>query len=156
MSLEIAQCETGRSGCTAPARGANSWESGTVKIELDQVVGQNAIRSYAPGRVTVNQDIYETSIVVMPDRIIADWRPKLFDELTAADLDPVVAMNPEVVLIGTGHRLRFPAAGLTRSLVTAQIGFEVMDTGAACRTYNVLMAEGRRVAAALLIAGERS
>lgn len=122
-----------------------------MKIQLEQGSGQNAIRSYAPGRITVNQEVYAASLVVMPDRLITDWRPRAFTDLTAADIEMVAALEPEVVLLGTGAQLRFPPPSLTRSLVVAQIGFEIMDTGAACRTYNVLMAEGRRVAAALLV-----
>jgi uncharacterized protein len=72
-------------------------------------------------------------------------------ELEAADLEPVVALAPEVLLIGTGVRQVFPAAAVFAALHARRIGFEVMDTGAACRTYNVLVAEDRRVAAALLI-----
>lgn len=121
-----------------------------VKIQLE-TAGGNAIRSYASGNVTINQDVYTTSLIITPERIVADWRPERFSDLRASDLDVVIDLQPEVVLLGTGTRLRFPTPALTRPLVLAQIGFEVMDTGAACRTYNVLMSEGRRVAAALLI-----
>jgi len=123
-----------------------------VKIQLDTVAG-NTIRSYTSGRITVNQDVYTVSLIVTPERVVAPWRPRLFRELTAADFDTICALHPEVVLLGTGARLSFPVPELTRSLVAAQIGFEVMDTGAACRTYNVLVSEGRRVAAALLLEG---
>ncbi len=122
-----------------------------MKIQLERASGQNVIRSYGPGRVTVNQQIYTASLIVTPERVIADWRPRAFGDLTAADIETIAALEPEVVLLGTGSRLRFPAPALTRSLVAAAIGFEAMDTGAACRTYNVLMSEGRRVAAALLL-----
>lgn len=125
-------------------------KNAAVKIQLEAAAG-NVIRSYASGRVTVNQDVYTTSVIITPERIVADWRPGRFSDLIPADFDAICELQPEVVLLGTGIRLRFPAAELTRSLVAAQIGFEVMDTGAACRTYNVLMSEGRRVAAALLI-----
>jgi uncharacterized protein len=122
----------------------------TMKIQLETAAG-NIIRSYAFGRITINQDIYTTSLIITPDRIVTDWRPERFADLTASDFDTVRDLQPEVVLLGTGARLLFPAPELIRPLVSAQIGFEVMDTGAACRTYNVLMGEGRRVAAALLI-----
>jgi len=74
------------------------------------------------------------------------------DELTASDLEPVLALRPEVLLLGSGPRQVFPAPELLAQLYAARIGFEVMDTGAACRTYNVLVGEGRAVAAALIIA----
>lgn len=122
-----------------------------MKIQLERGAGQNVIRAYAPGRVTVNQEHYVASLIVTPDRIVADWRPRSFADLVPADFDAIVVLEPEVVLLGTGARLSFPAPALTRALIAAQIGFEAMDTNAACRTYNVLMGEGRRVAAALLI-----
>lgn len=122
----------------------------TVKIQLESAAG-NIIRSYAFGRITVNQDIYSTSLIITPERIVADWRPQRFTDLIVSDFDTIRNLQPEVVLLGTGVRLLFPAPELIRPLVSAQIGFEVMDTGAACRTYNVLMGEGRRVAAALLM-----
>jgi uncharacterized protein len=122
-----------------------------MKIHLEGATGANRIRSYAPGRIAVNQDVYTASLIVTPDRIIADWRPRSVAELTVADIEVVCGLEPEVVLLGTGARLTFPDPTVTRGLVTAQIGFEAMDTGAACRTFNVLMSEGRRVVAALLI-----
>ncbi|MFL6656369.1 MAG: Mth938-like domain-containing protein [Sulfurifustis sp.] len=121
-----------------------------MKIQLESGAGRNIIRSYTAGRITVNQEVFTGSLIVTPDRIIGDWRPRAFADLTAADFDTISRLNPEVVLLGTGARLQFPAPALTRVMVVANIGFEVMDTGAACRTYNVLMAEGRTVVAALL------
>lgn len=121
-----------------------------MKIQLEAGAGRNMIRSYAPGQITVNQDRLTGSIIVTPQQLVADWRPRSFADLTAADFDILVTLDAEVVLLGTGTRLRFPAPSLTRALTLAQLGLEVMDTGAACRTYNILMSEGRRVAAALL------
>lgn len=121
-----------------------------MKIQLDSAGNLNRIRHYGPGTLTVNQTAYAASVVVLPDRVV-DWPPQRFADLAAAHFELIRALNPEVVLLGTGDRLRFPAATLTRALAEAGIGLEVMDTGAACRTYNVLAGEGRRVAAALLI-----
>ena len=121
-----------------------------MKIQLDTPGTLNRIRDYGPGRITVNQTVAERSIVVLPDRI-ADWPPQDFAGLTAAHFDFLCTLQPEVVLLGTGDRLQFPSAVLTRALAQAGIGLEVMDTGAACRTYNVLAGEGRNVAAALLM-----
>ncbi|HEY8555261.1 MAG TPA: Mth938-like domain-containing protein [Burkholderiales bacterium] len=122
-----------------------------MKIQLDQVGQQNAVRAYAPGRITINEDTYTASLIITPERIIPDWPPRAFGDITEDDIAAITALEPEVVLLGTGDRLRFPAPALTRPLIEAGVGFEVMDTWAACRTYNVLMSEGRRVAAALLI-----
>jgi uncharacterized protein len=121
-----------------------------MKIQHELGSGQNVIRSYAPGRIVINQETYTASVIVTPESILADWRPRDFSDLTAVDFETIVALKPEVLLLGTGTRLRFPAPALMRPLMVARVGFEAMDTGAACRTYNVLMSEGRRVAAALL------
>lgn len=125
-----------------------------MKIQLESGGNANVIRAYAPGSVTINQEIHRTSVVVTPERIIAHWPPRAFADLAAEHFEAVCALAPEIVLLGTGTRLQFPAPALTQSLMRAGIGFEVMDTGAACRTYNVLMGEGRRVAAALLMIAE--
>jgi uncharacterized protein len=125
-----------------------------MKVQLENTGAQNVIRAYVPGRVTINQEVYTASLIVTPERIVSDWPPGQFSELTAAHFDAIAALSPEVVLIGTGQQLQFPSPALTRALTNAQIGFEAMDTGAACRTYNVLMSEGRRVAAALLVSAK--
>lgn len=122
-----------------------------MKIQLDHTGNANRIPRYSAGSVTVNDTTYETSIVVLPDTLIADWPPQGFAELRPAHFELIGALQPEVVLLGTGERLQFPAPAMTRCLAQAGIGLEVMNTGAACRTYNVLLAEGRRVAAALLL-----
>ncbi|MCK7500562.1 MAG: Mth938-like domain-containing protein [Comamonadaceae bacterium] len=93
---------------------------------------------------------YEASLVLLPDRIAPDWVRGGFAALTEADLRRLLDFRPELVLLGTGARQRFPQPALLRPLIEARIGFEVMDLQAACRTYNILMGEGRRVAAALL------
>ena len=106
---------------------------------------------YGTCHVIVNHKRYEHSLIVLPDRIVENWDAGAFEDVTAAHFDFVLSLQPEMVLFGTGAALRFPHPRLTLSLIEAGIGVEVMDTAAACRTYNILMAEGRRVAAALLI-----
>jgi uncharacterized protein len=83
--------------------------------------------------------------------LVDDWRPQTLDELTEADLEAVLALQPEIVVLGSGTRQRFPDPRLTAAIMARGIGCEVMDTGAACRTYNVLVSEGRRAVAALLL-----
>ena len=122
-----------------------------MKIQLESGGGLNVIRAYTAGQVTVNQAVYVRSVVVTPERIVPDWPPMRFEDLDAVHFELVAALQPEIVLLGTGSRLRFPEASRTFALVRAGIGLEVMDTAAACRTYNVLVADGRRVAAALLM-----
>jgi uncharacterized protein len=99
----------------------------------------------------VNETVYGASLIVQPDRIIADWPPQSFAHLAEPHFRVLAGLGVEVVLIGTGAKLRFPPSALLRPLIAAGCGFEIMDTGAACRTYNILMGEGRRVAAALLM-----
>lgn len=101
--------------------------------------------------MAVNGVRYEASLVVMPDRIADDWQVHHFELLAQDDIDALAALNPELVLLGTGDVLRFPDPRLLANLTRAGIGTEVMDTPAACRTYNILAEEGRNVAAALII-----
>ena len=122
-----------------------------MKIHLESGIGQNLIRAYAPSRITINEEVYTTSLIVTPRQVVTAWPPGSFADLLAGHFEMIVPLRPEVVILGTGARLQFPAPSLTRSLVEAGIGIEVMDTGAACRTYNFLMSDGRRVAAALLM-----
>ncbi len=122
-----------------------------MHIQLETGGQANLIRTYAAGQITVNQDSYTHSVIVLPRQIIADWPPQRFEELTPAHLEILVPLAPELVILGTGRRQRFPRAELLSPLVAAGIGWEVMDSGAACRTYNILMSEGRNVAAALLM-----
>lgn len=122
-----------------------------MKIHLETGIGQNLIRAYALGRITVNEGVYTRSLVVTPQQIIPEWPPETFADLLEEHFETIIALKPEVVILGTGARLVFPVPSLTRALVDARIGLEVMDTGAACRTYNILMSDDRRVAAALLM-----
>ena len=123
-----------------------------MKIQFDAGgTGQNFIHAYGPGQVTINQQVHRRSLLVTPGQLIIDWPPQSFGELLAQHFDQIRALNPEVVVLGTGAGLQFPRTADTRALIQANIGLEVMDTGAACRTYNILMQDGRRVAAALLM-----
>lgn len=122
-----------------------------MKLHLTQAAGQNLFTAYGEGYVQVNQQRFENSVIVMPEQLIADWPPRSLEQLTEAHFAHIAALQPEIVLLGTGNMLRFPHPRLSKALSQACIGFEVMDTFAAARTYNILMGEGRRVAAALLL-----
>ena len=121
-----------------------------MKLQLDPGSGRYLITGYRAGSVLVNGEAHEHSLIVTPERIVA-WRPLTIDDLGAEDLAAIALLAPEIVLIGTGSRLRFPGAALLARLTDAGIGVECMDTGAACRSFAVLSAEGRRVAAALIV-----
>ncbi len=127
-----------------------AYLSPPLKLHLSNISGVNAFTGYGEGYVMVNRQRYERNLVVLHDRILTEWQPAGFDELDAADFALLAELKPEIVLLGTGARLRFPQPELTRALIEARIGLEVMDIRAACRTYNILAAEERKVAAALL------
>ncbi len=122
-----------------------------MKLHLAAPTASNRFTGYGAGYVAVNNVRYEKSLVVMPDRIIEGSLPAASDELSPEHFEFLLGLKPEIVLLGTGNALRFPPPGLSRCLALAQVGLEVMDTSAACRTYNILTTEGRKVLAALLI-----
>ncbi|HHO68041.1 MAG TPA: hypothetical protein ENK12_03320, partial [Gammaproteobacteria bacterium] len=109
------------------------------------------VRAWSPGELRVGDRRYRRNLVLTTERVIEDWAPQCFEDLDAACLDALAELEPEVVLIGTGETLRFPAPACTAGLLSRGVGVEVMDTGAACRTFNILLSEGRRVVAALLL-----
>ncbi len=103
------------------------------------------------GWVRIGTTEYRRNLVLLPDRIIENWAPGGFAALDDQDFAGLLVHTPEMVLLGTGVRQRFPHPRLMRTLGAARVGVEVMDTRAACRTFNILVAEGRRVAAALIV-----
>lgn len=122
-----------------------------MKLHLADAAGLNAFTAYGAGYVMVNRQRHEKSIVVLRDRIITDWAATSFEALAAAHLEALVGLGQEIILLGTGNALRFPRPEILRPLIEAGIGLEVMDVQAACRTFNILVAEERRVGAALLL-----
>ena len=126
-----------------------------MKLQLSGLSGAQAaalltFTGYGSGYVLVNGARHETNLIVTPERLLA-WEADDFDTLTEQHFAALAALRPEVVLLGSGAKLRFPHPRLSMSLARARIGLEVMDTQAACRTYNILAAESRRVLAALFI-----
>ena len=109
----------------------------------------NMITAYGDGYVVVNGRRHDSSLIVMPEKVL-DWPVSAFTNLKGEDFRTLESLRPEIVLLGTGARQRFPHPQLTAALRDARIGLEVMDLQAACRTYNILVAEERKVAAALL------
>ncbi len=107
--------------------------------------------AYGEGYIAVNGVRHTRSLLLMPQRLETDWSAGGFETLTEADFARLAQLGCDVLLLGTGSRQRFPQPSLLRPLMTARIGLEVMDSGAAARTYNVLTAEGRNVAAFLLL-----
>lgn len=111
------------------------------------------LRGVSEAGVLVNQETVAASFLLAPNQLVPDWRPTSSADLQAADMDAVLALQPTLVLLGTGPRQRFPAAAVMAALLTRGIGIEVMDSAAAARTFNVLATEGRRVVAAFLLPG---
>ena len=121
-----------------------------MKFTLESNAAVNLITAYGNGEICLRERTLRGSVIVTPTDVIENWRVSAIEELDMSALEPVLALAPDLIVLGTGARLRFPPHGL-RSQVTARgVGLEVMDTPAACRTYNVLVLEGRKVVAALL------
>ncbi len=121
-----------------------------MKFQATDLARQKAFTGYGEGYVLVNGERHARSIVVLADRVLP-WPVAGFEALAAGHFAELLALKPEVVLLGTGAQLRFPHPSITAALPAAGIGLEIMDTQAACRTYNILVAEERVVAAALVI-----
>jgi uncharacterized protein len=122
-----------------------------VKLHVSAPGARNAITGYGEGYVLVNSQRHESSLIVMPDQVLP-WNVAGFEALTAEHFSSLKDLQPEILLLGTGPKQRFPHPRLTAPLAAAGIGVEIMDLKAACRTYNILVAEERKVAAALLFA----
>ncbi len=121
-----------------------------MKFHLHNDDGINLIDAYGTDHVMINGQRYRGNLIVTATEIVTDWAISGFDNLSAADFDAIAKLHPEVVLIGTGSRQRFPAPAILRPLIETNTGFEVMDIAAVCRTYSLLVSERRAVAAALL------
>ncbi len=126
-----------------------------MKMQADRMEGQNAISRHGPDGIIVNGAEHRESTVVPWRGVVAPWGTDDFDALSADHFATLAALAPELVIFGSGRRLRFPKPVLLQPLMARRIGFETMDTAAACRTYNVLLAEGRAVVAALLFEAPR-
>jgi len=122
-----------------------------MRFAQDSTSGINLIRAYGNGELRVNEDLYRGAVILSAATVIAEANIHNLDDLIALPVSRTLALEPELVLLGTGARQIFPPAAYSAQFLRAGIGFEVMDTGAACRTFNVLVGEQRRVAALLLV-----
>jgi len=122
-----------------------------MKIEREQAEGKNLFTGYGEGWVEVNRARHTASLVVAAGRIVTDWPLDAIEALAADHLAAILELGPEIVLLGTGRTFTFPEPARLATLHQAGIGVEVMDTPAACRTYNILVSEGRNVVAALVV-----
>lgn len=122
-----------------------------MKFQAEVQTSLNTVTAYGADFVEINRQRHGHAVLVTPGDAVTPWEVEGFEALAPAHFEAVLALAPEVVLLGTGTRQRFPHPRLTEALARARIGVEVMDTPAACRTYNILMSEGRRVVAALML-----
>lgn len=122
-----------------------------MKLHMNQHTNQNMFTAHGAGYVSVNGQRYEHSLVVMPDQLHIDWRVPDFEALNETHFSYLFTLQPEILLLGTGAQQKFPHPRLFQTLIAAGIGVEAMSTSAACRTYNILMGEDRKVVAAILI-----
>ena len=122
-----------------------------MRFTQDLSSGINLIRAYGGGELRVNEHAYRGAVILSASTVIPEANIHNLDDLVSLDVSRVLALEPELVLLGTGTRQIFPAASFGAQFLQAGIGFEAMDTSAACRTFNVLVGEQRRVAAMLLI-----
>jgi uncharacterized protein len=122
-----------------------------MKFQPETSTGVNVITRHEPGRVWVGATAWERSVLVPWQGPALDWSPAGFDALMPGHFERILSLKPELVLFGSGARLRFPHPSLLRALIDHRIGVETMDTPAACRTYNVLASENRSVVAALIL-----
>jgi len=131
-----------------------AYGPGTVTVTIPWDGGEDspdAVDAIGPSASRMRQEVLTRSLIVTPEHLIRDWPPQSLAELAADHMQALVSLKPEVVLLGSGARFNWPETAALAPLMQAGIGYEVMDTAAACRTYNILMSDGRRVAAALLM-----
>ncbi len=122
-----------------------------MKLESTPNPSINIIQGYDDSGIKVNEQLIITSFIIMPEKLLPNWRPRHFSELTVNDFDAITELDPEIIIIGSGKKLYFPEAKISQTIISKNIGFEIMDTYAACRCYSILVAEGRNVAAGLII-----
>ena len=124
-----------------------------MKFTLDARTDVNLIRSYADGEVHINELVQRAPCIVTAQQLVLDWQARSVSTLALADLEQIFALQPDVVLLGTGPQQVFPGREIRLAFARRKVGLEVMNLGAACRTYNILVQEERRVAAALFLSG---
>jgi uncharacterized protein len=122
-----------------------------MKLAEADIGGGHLISGYEAGRILIGDRAYTRGLIVSPSRIVTDWGPARAEDLTTGHFEALVELDPQVIIIGTGEHQVFPDPQVYRPALHRGLGVEVMDTGAACRTYNILMSEGREVAVGLII-----
>ncbi len=122
-----------------------------MKLQPDRQPTLNTVSAYGSNYIEINACRYESSLILMPEGPVEAWSCQGFADLKLEDFEKIAQKQPALVILGSGKKIQFPRPELIAPLIRAKIGIETMDLQAACRTYNVLMAEGRNVLAALII-----
>jgi len=122
-----------------------------MKFTQDTPNADYVFGHYGDGKLMVNTDVHTCSLIIFPDKLVSDWPVQTVDDLTPEHFKEISTRSPEIVLLGTGVKQRFPSINTRKELIAAGLNLEIMDTGAACRTYNLLVSEGRDVAAAVIL-----
>ncbi len=128
----------------------------SMKLHATTTQQYQTVTGYEADWVEINAVRFAYSLIVLPESAPVSWQVKAFESLSSLDFAPLVAAAPDLVILGTGPRQRFVAPSLIGDLLSRRIGVECMDNQAACRTYNILMAEGRKVALALIIPDQQA
>ena len=122
-----------------------------MKFTLENPSADFVFGHYGDGLLKVNQTSYDSSLIIFPDALHTDWPVNSIDDIDISHFEEITRRRPDIVLLGTGTQQRFPSPDLRRALAESGLHLEFMDTAAACRTYNLLAAEGRDVAAAVIV-----
>jgi uncharacterized protein len=122
-----------------------------MQINREEGNVSNAITAHAVGEIRMRDRVFNASLIATREAVIAEWMPAPVEQLAIADFARLLELAPEVVILGTGPKQRMPPPELFAAFASHGIGLEVMDTGAACRTYNLLLSEYREVAVALIL-----
>lgn len=122
-----------------------------MKFTQDTPNADYVFGHYGDGKLIVNTEVHESSLIIFPDKLVSNWPVQSVDDLAPEHFSDISARNPEIILLGTGVKQRFPSIDTRKELIAAGLNLQFMDTGAACRTYNLLVSEGRDVAAAVIL-----
>ena len=121
-----------------------------MNLTQDAINADFMITGYRSDCILVNRERYDQSLVVCPDKLITPWKVTSMDQLNEENVTAIFKLKPEIVLLGTGERLILPAPKILALFARCNVGLETMNTSAACRTYGILLAEGRKAAAAII------
>lgn len=123
-----------------------------MKMALDSAAGKYLVKAYEPGKLTLsNGQSFSSSTIVLDNKILTDWAVPNIAEINAKQLRPICENPPEILILGTGEKQIFPPPKTFIDLIDLRIGFEVMDNAAACRTFNIVVSEGRKSALAIYL-----